>query len=88
MQVEIWYDVNSIRVKDETQIKHCPVWPFRFLNSNGSTYENNVSPRDDIKVIKCGLKIPIDCDDYNDFKGKIKKSEEEFKERVFSINKI
>ncbi len=57
------------------------------LNS-GSTYENNVSPRDDIKVMKCGLKIPIDCDDYNDFKGKIKKSEEEFKERVFSINKI
>ncbi|MGE5614633.1 MAG: 5-methylcytosine restriction system specificity protein McrC [Bacillota bacterium] len=52
--------------------------------NRGSTYENNVCPRDDVIVIKCGLVIPDDSIDYSDFKMKIKKSEETFRTRVLS----
>jgi 5-methylcytosine-specific restriction endonuclease McrBC regulatory subunit McrC len=55
--------------------------------NRGSTYENNVCPRDDIIVIKCGLTIPNNSIDYCDFKVEIKKSEEAFKKRVLS-NKL
>ena len=54
--------------------------------NSGSTYENNVSPRDNIKVIKCGLKIPKDCLDYVDFKEKIKQSEADFLKKISLIN--
>ena len=47
------------------------------LNS-GSTYENNVMGRDDINIIKLGLKIPQGCNDYYDFVEEIKLSEENF----------
>jgi 5-methylcytosine-specific restriction endonuclease McrBC regulatory subunit McrC len=50
--------------------------------NSGSTYENNVCPRDDIMIIKCGLTIPNDATDYEDFKVKINKSEKIFKTRV------
>lgn len=50
--------------------------------NRGSTYENNVCRRDDIMVFKCGFAIPNDSTDYNDFKVKIKKSEEAFKSRI------
>lgn len=50
--------------------------------NSGSTYENNVFPRDDTMIFKCGLTIPINVIDYEDFKVKIKKSEEIFKTRV------
>lgn len=56
--------------------------------NSGSTYENNVCPRDDIMVFKCGLTIPNDSINYSDFKMKIKKSEEAFKTRVLNINKV
>lgn len=56
--------------------------------NSGSTYENNVCPRDDIMVFKCGLTIPNDSIDYNDFKVKIKKSEGAFKTRVLRNNKV
>ena len=46
--------------------------------NHGSTYEANVSPRDDICVIKRGLKIPADTPDYTSFIKKIKFSEQEF----------
>jgi hypothetical protein len=49
---------------------------------SGSTYENNVCPREDIMIIKCGLFIPNDAIDYEDFKVKIKRSEEIFKNRI------
>ncbi len=39
-------------------------------------------------VFKCGLTIPNDSINYSDFKMKIKKSEEAFKTRVLSINKV
>jgi 5-methylcytosine-specific restriction endonuclease McrBC regulatory subunit McrC len=50
--------------------------------NSGSTYESNVFPRADTLVFKCGLSIPTDVIDYEDFKAKIKKSEEVFKNRV------
>lgn len=47
------------------------------LNS-GTTYENNVSERNDIIVIKHGLKIPTHCITYNEFVSKIHDSEKDF----------
>jgi 5-methylcytosine-specific restriction endonuclease McrBC regulatory subunit McrC len=47
------------------------------LNS-GSTYEKNVLAREDICVIKHGLKIPSDCKNYEDFVEQIKSSESVF----------
>ena len=52
--------------------------------NRGSTYEENVSPRDDISIIKHGLKIPVDAPDYAGFVVKMKISEREFM-RVFSM---
>lgn len=51
--------------------------------NRGSTYEKNVIPRDDISVIKHGLKIPADATDYNEFAEKMEICEREFKQ-VFS----
>lgn len=46
------------------------------LNLNkGSTYENNVSARDDVNIIKLGFKIPNKSVDYDDFKMQIHESE-------------
>ena len=46
------------------------------LNLNkGSTYENNVSVRDDVNIIKLGFKIPNKSADYDDFKMQIHESE-------------
>ena len=49
-----------------------------FLNT-GVSFEKNVKTRDDISVIKHGLKIPNGSSSYNDFKLMIRKHEEEFK---------
>ena len=46
--------------------------------NRGLTYEDNVEPRTDIQIIKCGLKIPTDAKDYDEFKHKIKTSEVAF----------
>lgn len=46
--------------------------------NRGSTYEKNVMPRDDISVLKHGLKIPMDAQNYADFIMRIKMSEREF----------
>ena len=46
------------------------------LNLNkGSTYENNVSARNDVNIIKLGSKIPNKSADYDDFKMQIHESE-------------
>ena len=46
------------------------------LNLNkGSTYENNVSTRDDVNIIKLGFKIPNKSANYDDFKMQIHESE-------------
>lgn len=51
----------------------------RFRMNRGSTYEANVMPRDDISVIKHGLRIPINTENYTEFVSKIKISEQEFR---------
>lgn len=58
------------------------------LNS-GLSYEKNVSSRDDVYVIKHGLKIPSpSIDNYHNFSLKMKESEEQFKDRILDfINK-
>lgn len=48
--------------------------------NKGSTYEANVVPRADICVIKHGLKIPIDAENYEAFKRKIQINESEFRQ--------
>lgn len=40
--------------------------------NQGSTYENNVEPRDDTKVIKCGLHIPKHAESYDEFVNQLK----------------
>ena len=46
------------------------------LNLNkGSTYENNVSARDDVNIIKLGFKIPNKSANYDDFKMQMHESE-------------
>mgnify|MGYP001119782100 CR=1 FL=1 len=53
--------------------------------NRGSTYEENVTPRDDISVTKHGLKIPVDAADYDDFVAKMRTCEQEFKQ-VFAVS--
>lgn len=47
--------------------------------NRGSTFEKNVMPRDDISVIKHGLKIPADAVDYKEFAARIELYEQELK---------
>lgn len=46
--------------------------------NRGTTYEGNVQPREDVRITKHGLKIPVDASDYTDFVEKMKNSEKEF----------
>lgn len=48
--------------------------------NEGSTYEENVRPRDDVSITKHGLRIPADAENYESFVLKMKTSECEFKE--------
>ena len=48
-----------------------------WLNS-GSTYENNVISREDICVVKHGLKIPTNVKDYSEFVMRMENNEQEF----------
>lgn len=49
------------------------------LNS-GSTYESNVTPRDDVSVTKHGLRIPADVSGYAEFAAQMKENELAFKD--------
>lgn len=53
-----------------------------WMNS-GSTFENNVLPREDVRIIKHGLQIPVSADCYDDFVSKIKISEKKFTNMIF-----
>ena len=46
--------------------------------NRGSTYEGNVSERDDICLIKHGLKIPNNAANYEEFEKQIHSSESDF----------
>lgn len=48
--------------------------------NQGNTWDKNVKAREDITVTKLGLEIPLEAKDYDDFKKKIKASEESFKD--------
>lgn len=54
--------------------------------NRGSTYEANVSPRDDVYITKHGLKIPCGAKDYEDFVNRIKTSESEFKSKLIKAD--
>lgn len=68
MQKKGYYFYPDINYQESLQLK---------LNS-GSTYENNVMGRDDISIIKLGLKIPKECNDYYDFVEEIQLNEQKF----------
>ena len=55
--------------------------------NRGSTYEANVSPRNDITIIKHGLKIPMDAPDYSCFATRMGVFEHEFR-CAFSPNPV
>lgn len=59
---------------DNTDASDTKMW----LNS-GTTYEKNVVPRDDICVVKHGLKIPGNAMDYKAFSEKMEMNETAFK---------
>ena len=46
--------------------------------NKGSSFEDNVSARDDVCLIKHGLRIPQDVRDYKDFEEQIGMSEVSF----------
>lgn len=46
--------------------------------NRGSTYESNVTPRDDIGITKHGLKIPVDAPNYADFVVMMELAENDF----------
>lgn len=50
----------------------------RLRMNSGSTYEGNVKPRDNISIIKHGLRIPTNVGGYEEFAAEMKISEEEF----------
>ena len=52
----------------------------RLWMNKGSTYEANVTPRDDICLTKHGLKIPVNAENYEMFAAQIKDSESEFRQ--------
>ena len=52
-----------------------------WMNS-GSTFEENVTPRDDVSITKHGLKIPAKATNYDDFAEKMTASEQEFRQML------
>lgn len=44
--------------------------------NQGVTYENNVGPRGDVSIIKCGLTIPNEVKNYHDFVTQIHRNEQ------------
>lgn len=47
--------------------------------NKGSTYEKDVRPREDVSIIKHGLRIPVDAENYESFVMKMQRNEREFK---------
>lgn len=57
----------------------------RLKMNRGSTYEGDVSPRNDVTVIKHGLKIPNHTPDYQCFVQEMQAAEQEFKKAMESL---
>ena len=49
---------------------------------SGLRAEGSETVRDDVELVKIGLKIPSDAKDYNDFVAKIKLAEQEFVKKI------
>ena len=60
---------------DAVGIDDSPLWM-----NKGSTYEANVTPRDDVCLTKHGLKIPVAAENYEDFVSQMKASEDAFRQ--------
>ena len=54
--------------------------------NKGSTFESNVSPRDDIRVIKHGLRIPTNAENYESFVTQMAENEKAFQEGIAGVN--
>lgn len=54
--------------------------------NQGLTYENNVKIRDNILVIKCGLKIPKYSKDYDQFVEQMKQAEKDFRFNILAYS--
>lgn len=57
----------------------CPVCN-KYVFPEYDTYEANVMPREDICLVKHGLKIPVDAENYESFVSKMQVSESEFRQ--------
>lgn len=59
----------------------------KFYNLNsGTTFEGNVSVRDDVFVVKLGMNIPLIAEDYDDFSKQMHESEATFLLEISNIN--
>lgn len=56
----------------------------KLLMNRGSTYEDDVEPRNDVCVTKHGLKIPNNIGSYGDFVASMKANEQEFRKILVS----
>lgn len=56
--------------------------PQELMLNQGSTYENDVSARSDVSIIKLGLRIPPSAGNYVDFSEKMKISEQELSQNL------
>lgn len=56
----------------------------RLWLNRGSTYEKNVTPRNDISVTKHGLNIPTDTSHYDNFVNRMKTYEEKFRNELIA----
>ncbi len=54
--------------------------------NRGSTFERNVTARDDIRVIKHGLKIPTNAENYESFVTQMAESERKFQEGIVGVS--
>ncbi len=50
--------------------------------NRGSTYDSDVSPREDVTVVNCGLVIPQDVGDYGVFRKEMQANEQAFIKRI------
>ncbi len=50
--------------------------------NRGLTYENNVAPREDIRVIKHGLQVPTGTSSYASFTAEMKENEKAFQKAL------
>ena len=54
------------------------------LLNRGMTYEKNVAPRGDIRIVKHGFKIPAEAENYAEFSENMKEAETEFRRGIGS----